>query len=110
MAELTANEKQRLEGIQARSRQWQNSKISPQIENSLLHHDIAFLLQVLTQRQGKLYRHKKGTLYRLLAIAKHSETLEELAIYQDVEDPSKNWARPKEMFFDGRFIEEGGNA
>ncbi len=45
-----------------------------------------------------LYRHYKGTLYSAIGIARHSETLEELVIYQDVDNPVLVWARPLEMF------------
>lgn len=48
-----------------------------------------------------LYRHsKKGTLYRVIAIAKHSETLEPMVIYEAQYDnpESKLWARPASMF------------
>ena len=48
-------------------------------------------------KQG-LYRHYKGNLYRLLYIARHSETLEEMVIYQDVNNPEKIWARPASMW------------
>lgn len=48
-------------------------------------------------KQG-LYRHYKGNLYRLLYIARHSETLEEMVIYQDVNCPEKIWARPASMW------------
>lgn len=44
---------------------------------------------------GKTYRHFKGNIYRIIAIAKHSETLEDLVIYAH-ED--KVWARPYDMF------------
>ncbi|MBQ1932546.1 MAG: DUF1653 domain-containing protein [Muribaculaceae bacterium] len=39
-----------------------------------------------------IYRHKKGNIYRVLFEAKHSETLEDLVIYQDVNDETKIWA------------------
>lgn len=44
---------------------------------------------------GKTYRHFKGTLYKVIAIAKHSETLEDLVIYAH---DDKVWARPYEEF------------
>lgn len=48
-------------------------------------------------KQG-LYRHYKGNIYRLLFIARHSETLEELVVYQDAQHPEKIWARPAGMW------------
>ncbi len=46
---------------------------------------------------GKRYKHFKGTTHKVLAIAKHSETLEELVIYNH-EDTGEVWARPIELF------------
>lgn len=46
------------------------------------------------------YRHYKGNKYTVLHIAKHSETLEDMVIYQDVNDPDKIWARPVSMWND----------
>lgn len=46
---------------------------------------------------GKKYRHFKGTIMEVIAIAKHSETLEELVIYKHLED-GQIWARPLTMF------------
>ncbi len=54
---------------------------------------------------GRCYRHYKGTVYRILTEAKHSETHEPLVIYMDTTDNSKIWARPKEMFFEDVTIE-----
>lgn len=51
------------------------------------------------------YRHHKGKIYRILHIAKHSETEEELVVYQAMYGKGEVWARPKSMFMDeGRFI------
>lgn len=53
---------------------------------------------------GAYYRHRKGNEYQVIAMAKHSETLEELVVYKDINDPKKIWARPKKMFMEeGRF-------
>ena len=50
--------------------------------------------------EGQIYKHYKGNTYRILAIAKHSETLEPLVVYQDLADSAKIWARPIAMFED----------
>lgn len=44
---------------------------------------------------GQTYRHFKGTIYKVIAIAKHSESLEDLVIYAH---DDKIWARPYESF------------
>lgn len=55
-------------------------------------------------RPGK-YRHYKGNFYRVLGVARHSETLEELVVYQalyESEEFGSNalWVRPKSMFLE----------
>lgn len=47
---------------------------------------------------GGTYRHYKGNQYEVLHVVKHSETEEELVVYQDVLHPEKIWARPLAMF------------
>ena len=47
---------------------------------------------------GKYYRHFKGNIYRVLHIAKHSETLEEIVVYQAMYGDRGIWVRPKGMF------------
>ena len=44
---------------------------------------------------GEKYQHFKGSIMEIVAIAKHSETLEELVIYKHDENL---WARPVSMF------------
>ena len=51
-----------------------------------------------TTMEGKYYRHFKGNIYRVLHIAKHSETLEDMVVYQAMYGERSIWVRPKEMF------------
>ena len=50
-----------------------------------------------TLRLGK-YRHFKGNYYRVLAVAKNSETLEEMVVYQALYGDYGIWVRPLKMF------------
>lgn len=44
---------------------------------------------------GEKYRHFKGSVMEVVALAKHSETLEDLVIYKHGDNL---WARPVSMF------------
>ena len=48
------------------------------------------------------YRHFKGNEYNVLYIAKHSETLEDMVVYEALYDNkvSKIWVRPINMFLE----------
>jgi len=46
---------------------------------------------------GKIYRHFKGNLYKVIGFAKHSETLEDMVIYQPLKT-GDNWVRPLSMW------------
>jgi hypothetical protein len=50
-------------------------------------------------RPGR-YRHYKGAEYRVLGIARHSETLEPLVVYQALYGEHGLWVRPAGMFRD----------
>ncbi|PWK92040.1 DUF1653 domain-containing protein [Fulvimonas soli] len=45
-----------------------------------------------------IYRHYKGQRYRVLGTARHSETLEELVVYQALYGEHGLWVRPAAMF------------
>ncbi len=46
---------------------------------------------------GKTYRHFKGNLYKVIGFAKHSETCEDMVVYQPLKT-GDNWVRPKSMW------------
>jgi ribosomal protein S18 acetylase RimI-like enzyme len=50
----------------------------------------------------KLYHHYKIKPYTYIGLARHSETLEEMVIYETryENDQGKVWVRPKQMFFE----------
>ena len=46
------------------------------------------------------YRHYKGRFYRVMGVARHSETLEELVVYRALYGDRGLWVRPKKMFLE----------
>ncbi len=49
-------------------------------------------------RPGQVYRHFKGNIYRIIAIASHSETGELLVVYKRDDEEERAYARPLDMF------------
>lgn len=47
-----------------------------------------------------LYKHYKGNLYRVIGLSRHSETLEELVVYQALYGDYGLWVRPRAMFLE----------
>ena len=48
-------------------------------------------------RPGK-YRHFKGNEYRVVGMARHSETMEEMVVYQALYGEGGLWVRPAHMW------------
>jgi hypothetical protein len=53
-------------------------------------------------KTGATYRHYKDKLYKVLGTVRHSESLEELVLYEALYPNSLGslWVRPKAMFLD----------
>ena len=51
-------------------------------------------------KPGEVYKHYKGNFYYVLAVCKHSESLEDLVVYVSLyKNPeSQVWIRPQKMF------------
>ena len=48
-------------------------------------------------KEGQVYKHFKGTMHKIICVAKHSETQEDMVIYTH-DDDNEIWARPLHMF------------
>ncbi|MCM1338469.1 MAG: DUF1653 domain-containing protein [Muribaculaceae bacterium] len=46
---------------------------------------------------GKTYKHYKGNIYKIIALGKNSENLEDMIVYQSVKD-GQVWIRPAKMW------------
>jgi len=51
-----------------------------------------------TEPRPGLYRHYKGNDYRVIGLARHSETREPLVVYQALYGERGLWVRPAAMF------------
>ena len=50
--------------------------------------------------QPGLYEHYKGKQYKVIGVAKHSETIEEMVVYRALYGDHDLWARPLTMFLE----------
>jgi len=63
----------------------------------------------MEQLKTGLYRHYKGSEYRVLHLARHSETEEWLVVYQQGYGDEAIWVRPLDMFKE-RVTDAEGNS
>ena len=49
-------------------------------------------------KKNRVYKHFKGDYYLVLDVVTHSETKEEMVLYQQLYGEGKKYVRPKEMF------------
>ncbi|AZN69392.1 DUF1653 domain-containing protein [Acinetobacter haemolyticus] len=60
----------------------------------------------MTLQRG-IYQHYKGQLYQVFHVARHSETEEELVVYQCLYGNYSMWVRPLSMFIETVQLEDG---
>jgi len=61
----------------------------------------------MTPQIGEHYKHFKGNEYEIIALAKHSETLEDLVVYKALYGEGQVWVRPLPLFLDMKTMEDG---
>ena len=52
-----------------------------------------------------IYEHYKGGKYRVIGIAKHSETLEDMVVYEALYENGGLWVRPISMFLEDVIVD-----
>ena len=58
------------------------------------------MLQLSPEPKPGRYRHYKGNEYQVLAVARHTETEEELVVYRQLYGDGSLWVRPRAIFIE----------
>lgn len=77
-----------------------STPVDQAVQHGALYLFFAILLYMLDLQLG-LYRHaKSGKMYRVISLAKHSETQEDMVVYEALYENSKSqiWVRPLAIF------------
>ena len=45
-----------------------------------------------------IYKHYKGNLYKVIGLAKHSETMEDMVVYEAIHSEGEIWVQPTNMW------------
>jgi hypothetical protein len=61
----------------------------------------------MNPHKTRFFKHYKNKPYKYIGVVRHSETLEEMALYESLYENKlgRMWVRPKEMFFENVLIE-----
>jgi hypothetical protein len=70
------------------------------VDENMRYTELKNAVEARQLNTGRKYRHFKGKEYLVLHRAKHSETLEELVVYEALYAECGIWVRPLEMFLD----------
>jgi hypothetical protein len=65
----------------------------------------AFTEQARSIQVGEIFEHYKKKRYKILAVARHSESLEELVVYQALYGEGDVWVRPLSLFLESIEVE-----
>ena len=69
-----------------------------------MKNNLEFSTEAKNLRMGT-YEHYKGNKYKVIGVGRHSETLEELVIYQAQYGDFGIWVRPVKMFVEAVTVE-----
>jgi hypothetical protein len=67
---------------------------------------VTFSKEAQSLHVGDIFEHYRGNRYKIVAIARHTETLEEMVVYQAMQRDRECWVRPLGMFLETISIDD----